>query len=411
MTHLHIAGHEFHSLVIALAAAAMVFVWRRPPAMSPRRLAVESRGIVRDATTAPADRRVAFFTSLLRLASGRVIAGFQVGPSKNSPAGTIGLASSEDGGSSWRPLSAEFATRLDGVPGSLSCAELVEVEPGRLLLFATWFDRSDPGRPLFDPATSGILHSRQLVAESADDGATWGGWRIVPTGDLRGCSLTGPVLRWADGTIAVPFESYREFDDPDPRHHSAWVVVSRDGGRTFSDPVNVARHPEDRVYYWDQRLCASGADGGFTALFWSHDLADKRDLPVHMLRGRITEGQVGQWHFGKRRPSGTGHEEQQPEPVGLDADRLWRFRGASYPRSRPDFSCRRRPVLKPLFLRAVRTVTWDPVRGCECRSRAVRRATSESRRIRRGPARALPSRSADHGRERWAEVRAVRRGV
>jgi hypothetical protein len=131
MTHLHIAGHEFHSLVIALAAAAMVFVWRRPPAMSPRRLAVESRGIVRDATTAPADRRVAFFTSLLRLASGRVIAGFQVGPSKNSPAGTIGLASSEDGGSSWRPLSAEFATRLDGVPGSLSCAELVEVEPGR----------------------------------------------------------------------------------------------------------------------------------------------------------------------------------------------------------------------------------------------------------------------------------------
>ena len=44
--------------------------------------------------------------------------------------------------------------------------------------------------------------------------------------------------------------------------------------------------------------------------------------------------------------------------------------------------------MKPPFSRAVRTVTWDPVRGCECRSRAVRRATSESRRIRRGPARA-----------------------
>src|SRR5436190_2306056 len=33
-----------------------------------------------------------------------------------------------------------------------------------LLLFATWFDRSDPARPLYDPATEGILHSKQLFA-------------------------------------------------------------------------------------------------------------------------------------------------------------------------------------------------------------------------------------------------------
>ncbi|MGB8853351.1 MAG: hypothetical protein WCC69_07290 [Pirellulales bacterium] len=30
-------------------------------------------------------------------------------------------------------------------------------------------------------------------------------------------------------------------------------------------------------------------------------------------------GWVGQWHFGKRLPSGADHEEQQPEPIGLDA--------------------------------------------------------------------------------------------
>jgi hypothetical protein len=33
------------------------------------------------------------------------------------------------------------------------------------------------------------------------------------------------------------------------------------------------------------------------------------------------KGLVGQWHFGKRRPSGADHEEQQPEPIGLDAAR------------------------------------------------------------------------------------------
>ena len=55
--------------------------------------------------------------------------------------------------------------------------------------------------------------------------------------------------------------------------------------------------------------------------------------------------------------------------------------------------------MKPLFSRAVRTVTWDPVTGCGCRSRATRRVTPERLPGRHGPARELPSRSAGHGRE------------
>jgi hypothetical protein len=56
-------------------------------------------------------------------------------------------------------------------------------------------------------------------------------------------------------------------------------------------------------------------------------------------------------------------------------------------------------------------VAWNAVRGCGCRSRAARRATPEGLPGRHRPARALPSRSADHGRERRAEARAVRRDV
>jgi hypothetical protein len=116
----------------------------------------------------------------------------------------------------------------------------------------------------------------------------------------------------------------------------------------------------------------------------------------------LRKGQVGQWHFGKRRPSRADHEEQPPELVGLDAVRSWRCRGATYPRSRLDFSRRRRTALKPLFSRAVRTVAWNVVRGCGCRSRSARQATAERLPGRHRPARVLPSRSADHGRERRA---------
>jgi hypothetical protein len=52
-----------------------------------------------------------------------------------------------------------------------------------------------------------------------------------------------------------------------------------------------------------------------------------------------------------------------------------------------------------------------PVRGCGCRSRVVRLSVPERLPGRHGPARALPSRLAGHGRERGAAARAVRRGV
>ena len=249
-------------------------------------LHIEERGFIYDAATQPAGGRIAFFTSLCRLRSGGWISGFQVGTGKHSPDSTIQLCRSTDG-QHWTPLERTLSTQIDGVPGSLSAPALVDAEDGRLLLFATWFDRSDPARPLFDPETQGILHSRLLVAESSDAGDTWSAWRILPTPGLTGCSGTGEVVSWPDGTLAMAFESFRQFDDPQPRHHAAWMMVSRNAGRSFSPPMKVAQHPQDRLYYWDQRLCPTNRCGEFVALFWTHDLAAQRDLRVHLLRATV----------------------------------------------------------------------------------------------------------------------------
>lgn len=242
---------------------------------------LEDRVLIFDATQQPVDGRIACFTSLCPLRSGSILCGFQNGPAKHAVTSTIRLCRSVDGGQSWTLLPVRFQSWWQGVSGSLGAAELVEVEPGRLLLFATWFDRSDPARPLFDPATEGILKSKQLLTVSHDEGHTWSDWRELPVGGLTGCALTGPVLRWHDGTIAFPLESFKEFDDPRPGRHAAWLLVSRDGGESFLPPLLVAQHPEQLVYYWDQRLCVGAEPGEFTALFWTHDLAAQRDLAVH----------------------------------------------------------------------------------------------------------------------------------
>src|SRR5579871_3550947 len=98
---------------------------------------IEGRGVIYDATGRPPAERIAFFTSLCPLQSGTLLCGFQLGSSKHAPDGTIRLCRSRDRGQSWQELSSQFVTSWNGVPGSLSAAEMVEVEPGRLLLFST----------------------------------------------------------------------------------------------------------------------------------------------------------------------------------------------------------------------------------------------------------------------------------
>ena len=249
---------------------------------------IEDRGFVCDTTKRPESERVAAFVGLCATSSGSILCPFQIGPTKNAVSSKLLLYRSRDQGRTWRELESRFETRFNGVPGSLSCGEIVEVESGRLLLIATWFDRSDPSRPFFDPLTEGILPSKQLAAFSDSDGDTWSSWHELPTPGLKACSSTGPILKWADGVIAYPFESLKECDDPNPAVHGAWCMISRDRGRTFGSPVLVARHPQNQVhYYWDQRLCVGNTTGEFIGLFWTHDRESKRDLNVHMRKASL----------------------------------------------------------------------------------------------------------------------------
>ena len=249
--------------------------------------AIEEQGVIFDAGRQPPAGRIAFFTSLCVLRSGSVLCGFQNGPGKHAPTSTIRLCRSVDGGRTWELLPTNFATELGGVPGSLAVAEMVEASPNRLLLFATWFDRRDPDRPLFDPATEGILKSKQLLAISADEGRTWSEWRELDVGGLRGCSLTGPALRWPDGAVAFAFESFKEFDDPGPKRHAAWLVVSAMAASRFRGRCWWPSIRGRRSTIGISGFAPARTDGEFVAMFWTHDLVRKRDLSVHLRCGTI----------------------------------------------------------------------------------------------------------------------------
>lgn len=281
---------------------------------------ITHRSTIYDAAAQDESRRIAFMDGLLPMQSGTWLSGFTVGPEKNHPSGTIQLARSRDGGRGWSLIPFRFESHFEGIPGSLSGAELVEADAGRLLIFSTWFDRSDPQRPLFNPETEGILRSHLLCAESTDEGESWSRWRAIPTQGLTGCALTGPIVQWLDGTLAVTFESFKEFDDPAPVQPAAWMLRSHDAGATFGDLYRIARHPDDHLYYWDQRLCPGPAAGDFVAMFWTHDRPQQRDRNVHFLRANCARGD----HAGSL-PVETSIPGQIAAPLLLEDGRVLAF--------------------------------------------------------------------------------------
>ena len=148
-----------------------------------------------------------------------------------------------------------------------------------------WMDRSDPKLPLASPETQGILPSKMLVAESEDGGQTWGPLREVSLHPHQGNALTGNILALRGGSLALPYEAWKEYHDTSPGEHHAALRLSADGGQTWQGPEIVAHDDQGRLLFWDQRLAVNPEDGQLIAMFWTHDREAQEDVAMHVAWG------------------------------------------------------------------------------------------------------------------------------
>ncbi len=250
---------------------------------------IRKSGLIHDATAARPDERIAFVCGLYRASSESIFASCQLASAKSAPDSHLGLFRSRDHGLTWQRLPAQLPTSFQDIPGSIAGGELMEVAPDRLILVSTWYDRSDPERPLFDPVTEGLLKSKILKTFSDDDGETWSAWEEIPLHGLTGAAVSGGLLGWPDGSIGVGFESFKHYDEEVGNPHAAWILRSFDRGASFPELSQVASDPAGMISYWDQRLCATTEPGEYLGLFWTHDRNVKADLTVHGKLGRCGE--------------------------------------------------------------------------------------------------------------------------
>ena len=267
-------------------------------------------GVIFDATQAPENCRSSAFTSVVQLADGTLIVAFRVGSGRDAPDGRLRIMRSRDVGESWETLHPGMTVAVDGIEGNLYAGYFTEIAPNRLLGVFVWVDRSSPELSFVNPVTAGVLPMRNLMAESRDGGETWGPFRLIDLSPQQGCSCTGPIFSLPDGALALPYESWKEYDDPAPGHHIASLRLSIDGGETWPEMRVVAEDPQSRIFYWDQRIAVHPVTGNLVAMFWTHDREAGSDIENHIAWGSA----VGKnWSL----PVATGWRGQHCQPIAI----------------------------------------------------------------------------------------------
>ncbi len=262
------------------------------------------------------DMSLASHTSICALPSGKLIATFRAGSTKDSADGNVYMATSTDKGKTWSEPVAHFDSTSDGVPGSLRGAGVTSVADDRLLALTLWVDRTDPSSPFFNPETEGLLPVKNLLYESRDEGESWSYLRPLDTSVFGGQpTKTGPILRVSKDVLAAQLELNKDYEDARPWMARAVMMFSYDGGTTWPEHSTVANDPAGKVYYWDQRPTVLG-ENRLLNLFWTFDRNVKKDITIH--RSRSDDG-GRTW----TKPADTGIEGQIAFPTPLQDGRVF----------------------------------------------------------------------------------------
>ena len=225
------------------------------------------------------------FPCLLSLSDGTLLATCHAGSTKDSADEFVEFYRSDDGGRTWGEAWRPFGeTDIDGVGGSLKICYLTELEPGHLIAGLMWVDRQTyPNRPLFNADTEGCLPMLILLSDSEDDGKTWSPLRVVPMPvDIGPPSLTSPVLKMADGTLALSIETNKQYLDSTKWYQRVVFFHSQDGGKTWELPFTVGEDPGGRIFYWDLRAGVA-PDGRVGVFSWTYDSETNTYLNIRRL--------------------------------------------------------------------------------------------------------------------------------
>jgi sialidase-1 len=252
----------------------------------------------------------AYFPSVVQLANGELLCSLVLGEAFDAANCHTYLARSVDQGQTWHLQGAIYPGTMDRLTSD--AARLTALPDGGTVAFMVRSDRSDhPEEGLANPENLGFVPTETLLLWSRDAGHTWSSPEILHP-PLVGPSfeLCCPIVPLRDGRWFLPTSTWRGWDGDCPNGMKMVAFISHDGGRSWPEYRDVMRDPEQRIIYWESKICEL-PDGRLLAVAWVYDQVAGTDLPNHYA---ISADGGNSWSV----PQSTGLQGQTPTPYVLD---------------------------------------------------------------------------------------------
>ena len=220
-----------------------------------------------------------FFPGIVRMGNGDLVCLFTLGEAFESNDQQTYVSRSRDGGRTWS-LQGPLHERMKR--GLVSLKPTV-LRDGRLIAVGYGFYRDNP-EILTNPETGGLPAGENLVSFSSDDGTTWAIPEKMRLSRPEVLEISGPSIQLrGSGELLAVGTPLVMWDGARPSGAVGVVVRSTDGGATWSDADRYFVHPT--ITPLEARVCQL-ADGRVVCIVWALDEANGKGMNNHIVVSR-----------------------------------------------------------------------------------------------------------------------------
>jgi sialidase-1 len=228
--------------------------------------------------------RHGYFPGVVKLPSGDLLALFALGEALDAANVTTHVTRSTDEGRTW-DLEGPLHERDPDHQFDSDYLKPTVLGDGSVIATGYRFHRTDPDQCIANPDGGGLRDGDNLVCHSRDEGRSWSPHTVIPRTRPELVEASGPSLQLRNGTLLVAGELFPRWDGSQPSGHCGALLRSKNGGVTWDDSTLFYGGSLGTVWPSEPRLCEM-QDGKILCLFWACDHGSGTNLPNHVVVSR-----------------------------------------------------------------------------------------------------------------------------
>ena len=224
------------------------------------------------------ESRQSFFPNAAELPDGRIMASIVIGQAFESVDRKTYKSFSEDGGVSWsRPEVMVDFSKLGRVVTDY--AKITALRNGDVAVMGYAYYRDDPKLPIGNPENGGVLDDMVYYSVSKDGGKSFSAPVEIKCAWGPHVEASAPITELSNGSFITPITGFPDWEGKDHGPMLGRALRSDDRGESWSDEV-ISMDFGKRVTCYEQRMCQLES-GTIVSIGWNEDVETGERLENH----------------------------------------------------------------------------------------------------------------------------------